>query len=63
MKIDKEKRRFLRRELKEYERVTPMTEEERHVLHEWVNRGYSVHENGSMSSCKKLRESLMTILL
>lgn len=49
MKIDKEKRCFLRRELKEYERATPMMEEERHVLHEWVNRGYSVHENGPMA--------------
>ena len=49
MKIDEEKRCFLRQELKEYEKVTPMTEEERHVLHEWVNRGYSVHENGSMA--------------
>ena len=50
MKIKKEKRRFLRQELKEYERVTPMTEEERSALWEWVNAGNSVHENGSMAS-------------
>lgn len=50
MKIKKEKRRFLRQELKEYERVTPMTEEERSALREWVNAGNSVHENGSMAS-------------
>lgn len=50
MKIDKEKRNFLRKELKEYEKVTPMTEEERTALREWVNRGYSVHENRSMAS-------------
>ena len=47
MKISKEKRQFLKKELREYEKTTPMTEEERKVLHEWVARGYSVHENGS----------------
>jgi hypothetical protein len=50
MKISKEKRQFLKKELREYEKTTPMTEEERKVLHEWVARGYSVHENGSMAS-------------
>lgn len=50
MKTDKEKRTFLRKELKEYEKVTPMTEEERIALHEWVKNGNSVHENGSMAS-------------
>ena len=33
MKINKEKERSLQRELKEYEKVTPMTEEERIALH------------------------------
>ena len=49
-KINKEKMRFLKQELKEYEKVTPMTEEERKILREWVNGGNSVHENGSMAS-------------
>ncbi len=51
MKIDKERKRILRRERKEYEKVTPMTEEERAALHEWVKQRNSVHENGSMASC------------
>lgn len=50
MKINKEKRRFLKQELKGYEKITPMTEEERSALHEWVAAGNSVHENGSMAS-------------
>ena len=49
MKIDKERKRILRQELKEYEKATPMTEEERAALHEWVNQGNSVHEKGSMA--------------
>ena len=49
MKINKEKRRFLKQELKGYEKITPMTEEERSALHEWVAAGNSVHENGSMA--------------
>jgi len=49
MKIDKERKRILKQELKEYEKVTPMTEEERFALHEWVKQGNSVHENGSMA--------------
>ena len=50
MKISKEKRRFLKQELKEYEKAAPMTEAERTALHEWVAAGNSVHENGSMAS-------------
>lgn len=50
MKISKEKRRFLKQELKEYEKTVSMTEEERTALHEWVAAGNSVHENGSMAS-------------
>jgi len=50
MKINKEKKRFLKQELREYEKVTPMTREEREALHEWVAAGNSVHENGSMAS-------------
>src|SRR5699024_12501293 len=41
---------LLKQELREYEKVTPMTEEEREALHEWVAAGNSVHENGSMAS-------------
>lgn len=48
MKISKEKRQFLNRELREYEKVTPMTEEERKALREWVHAGNSVHENRAM---------------
>lgn len=47
MKIDKERKRFLKQELKEYEKTTPMTEEERSALREWVKAGNSVHENGA----------------
>lgn len=50
MKINKEKRRFLKQELREYETHTPMTKEERAALQEWVAAGNSVHENGSMAS-------------
>ena len=50
MKISKEKRRYLKQELKEYEKNTPMTEEERKALHEWVADGNSVHENAAMAS-------------
>lgn len=49
MKISKEERQFLRKELKEYEKITPMTDEERKVLHKWVADGNSVHENGAMA--------------
>ena len=49
MKTDKERRRFLKQELKEYEKTTAMTDEERSVLHEWVRAGNSVHENASMA--------------
>jgi len=45
MQISKERKRFLRQKLKEYEKRTPMTKEERRELHEWVEAGYSVHEN------------------
>ena len=49
MKISKEKKQFLKKELREYEKITPMTEDERKALHEWVAAGNSVHENGSMA--------------
>lgn len=48
MKIDKERKHFLKQELKEYEKITPMTERERAILREWVKAGNSVHENGSL---------------
>ena len=50
MKINKEKERFLQQELREYEKMTAMTEDERIALHEWVRAGNSVHENGGMVS-------------
>ena len=45
MKITKEQMALLRKELEEYEETTPMTDEERSVLHEWVDAGNSVHDN------------------
>ena len=45
MRLSKERERFLKQELKEYEKITPMTEEERRELHGWIEAGYSVHEN------------------
>ena len=50
MNISKEKRKYLRQELKEYEKITPMTSEEKEALHHWVNAGNSVHENNCMAS-------------
>lgn len=47
MKIEKERKRLLKKELKEYEKVTPMTVEEREAIYEWVRGGRSVHDNGS----------------
>ena len=47
MRMDKERREFLKKELKEYEEITPMTKPERKALHEWVDAGYSVHENSA----------------
>lgn len=49
MNILKERQKFLSEELAEYESVTPMTDEEREILHEWVNKGHSVHENWSLA--------------
>ena len=49
MKISKRKGSFLRKNWKEYEKITPVTAAERKVLHEWVAAGYSVHENSSMA--------------
>ena len=46
MEVNKQKMRYLKSELREYEKVTPMTEDERKALHEWVESGNSVHENG-----------------
>jgi hypothetical protein len=48
-KVTKERMRFLQRELREYEKNTEMTDEERKELHEWVADGYSVHENSAMA--------------
>jgi hypothetical protein len=39
----------LMEELREYELRTPMSEEERIALHEWVSKGNSVHENSSLA--------------
>ncbi len=40
---------FLLEELKEYEKITQMNEEERTALYEWVTQGHSVYENGCMA--------------
>jgi hypothetical protein len=45
----KERRAFLCKELKAYEKITPMTEGERAALREWVAAGNSVHENDCMA--------------
>ncbi len=47
--IDKERIEFLKNELEEYEKITPMTEDERVELHKWVAEGHSVYENGCMA--------------
>ncbi len=49
MKTDNKKKRFLTQELKAYEKITPMTKDERAILHEWVRTGHSVHENDAMA--------------
>lgn len=41
---------LLTRELKEYETITEMTNEEKAALHNWVADGNSVYENGSCYS-------------
>lgn len=48
MKSRAKKTAFLLEELREYEKTTDMTAEERAALHKWVSEGNSVHENGSM---------------
>lgn len=45
MRSSKERKRFLKQELKEYEKRMPMTQDERRELREWINAGNSVHEN------------------
>lgn len=51
-KIDKELKQILRKELKEYEKATPMTAEELKAVREWVRAGNSVHAN----SCNAVYE-------
>lgn len=41
-----ETREFLMQQLKEYERETEMTKEERRLLHQWVASGRSPYDNG-----------------
>ena len=43
------KRLFLRKELEEYEKNTPMSDGERRALREWVAEGNGVHENDRMA--------------
>jgi len=43
--VNKEKMEYLEKELKDYERKTTMTTEERRELHKWVATGNSVHTN------------------
>lgn len=49
MKNTKKRQQLLMQELKAYEKVTPMTDDERKALHEWVKAGNSVHENPGMA--------------
>jgi len=42
-----ERQRLLEKELREYEKHTEMTPEERTALRQWVRAGNSVHENPS----------------
>lgn len=49
MNIEKERMAYLRKELKEYEKVTPMTDEERKAVRAWVKAGNSVHENDMLA--------------
>ena len=49
MNIINNRQLFLRKELEEYEKITPMSSEERNVLHEWVSQGHSVHENDCLA--------------
>lgn len=44
---DRERRAYFRRELREYEKVTEMTDEEKAAIREWVADGNSVHYNPS----------------
>lgn len=45
-KAEKKKRmKFLRKELKDFEKKTAMTQEEREALRNWVENGHSVYEN------------------
>lgn len=49
MKTDKERKTYLRKELKEFEKTNPMTDDERKALRDWVNQGNSVYENSMMA--------------
>lgn len=49
MDILRERQHFLEEELEEYEKITPMTDDEREALHWWVDKGHSVHENWSLA--------------
>jgi hypothetical protein len=46
MDIQKERQALLQKELEQYEKETPMTDEERELLREWVVDGNSFHDNG-----------------
>lgn len=49
MDINDEKMLYLYEELKDYEASTPMNDEERKALREWVDGGHSVHDNGRLA--------------
>lgn len=55
MNTDKERQRLLMQELKAYEKSTPMNDEERSALRDWVREGNSVHENPSDARCENGR--------
>lgn len=43
--VSMEKREYLTKELKDYEKKTEMSSEECYELHKWVSAGNSIHNN------------------
>lgn len=49
MNIEKERKAYLKKELKEFEGNHQLSDDERKALHEWVNLGNSVYDNSLMA--------------
>lgn len=49
MNIEKDRKAYLKKELKEFEAKHQLTNDERKALHEWVNAGNSVYDNSLMA--------------